>query len=163
MTYELRITDPVVTAQKVQVEIVMEPHHPTGNPPVPATPGAAGSDVVAAVEDTVVINNDGKAVMIPLGFKVALPVGFELQVRPRSGLAFKHSVTVANSPGTVDADYRGEVAALMINHGPEPLVVKRGDRIAQIVIAPVWHPQWVQKTELSDTERGAGGFGSTGV
>jgi dUTP pyrophosphatase len=100
--------------------------------------------------------------MVPTGLTIALPEGYEAQVRPRSGLAAKHGVTVLNAPGTVDADYRGEVAVLLINHGPEPFTIRRGERIAQMVIAQVARADFVSVTELSSTNRGAGGFGSTG-
>ncbi|HEY1383406.1 MAG TPA: dUTP diphosphatase, partial [Dongiaceae bacterium] len=99
----------------------------------------------------------------PTGLAIALPVGFEAQVRPRSGLALKHGVTVLNSPGTIDADYRGEVQVLLINHGSKPFAIRRGDRIAQMVVAPVTQIAWKQVEQLNETERGSGGYGSTGV
>ena len=101
--------------------------------------------------------------MVPTGIAVALPAGTEAQIRPRSGLAAKNGVTVLNSPGTIDADYRGEVGVILINHGKQPFTVTRGLRIAQMVVAPVRAIMWEEKTELDDTGRGAGGFGSTGV
>jgi dUTP pyrophosphatase len=104
----------------------------------------------------------GKHAMIPTGLTIALPPGYEAQVRPRSGLAAKHGVTVLNSPGTVDADYRGEVCVLLINHGDQPFPIRRGERIAQMVIAPVVQVELVPATSLSATDRGGGGFGSTG-
>jgi dUTP pyrophosphatase len=100
--------------------------------------------------------------MIPTGLTIALPPGYEAQVRPRSGLAAKHGVTVLNSPGTIDADYRGEISVLLINHGTEPFTVRRGERIAQMVIAPVSRAELVLSSSLSTTDRGSGGFGSTG-
>lgn len=104
----------------------------------------------------------GAVALVPTGFAYEIPPGFEMQVRPRSGLAFKHGVTVLNAPGTIDADYRGELKVLLINHGPEPFEIKPGERIAQIVVAPVSAAVFTEVRELSDTQRGAGGFGSTG-
>ena len=124
---------------------------------------AAGLDLLAAVPaDTPLILAPGKHAMVPTGLAIALPRGFEAQVRPRSGLAAKHGVTVLNSPGTVDADYRGEINVLLINHGDAPFPIKRGERIAQMVIAPVLQAQLIAVTALSETDRGSGGFGSTG-
>lgn len=132
--------------------------------PLPAyqTSQSAGMDLCAAVEADVVIE-PGRHTIIPTGFSIALPAGFEAQVRPRSGLAAKNGVTVLNSPGTIDADYRGEVGVILINHGAEAFTVSRGLRIAQLVIAPVRTVMWEEKETLEDTERGAGGFGSTGT
>ena len=132
--------------------------------PLPAyqTEHAAGMDLCAAVEADVVLA-PGAYAIIPTGFAIALPAGFEAQVRPRSGLAAKNAVTVLNSPGTIDADYRGEVGVILINHGQAAFTVTRGLRIAQMVIAPVRTIMWEEKAELTDTARGAGGFGSTGV
>lgn len=132
--------------------------------PLPAyvTPGAAGMDLPAAVTTPVTVD-PGRFVRIPCGFAVALPVGFEAQVRPRSGLAAKHGVTVLNAPGTIDSDYRGEVQVLLINHGPSPFLVERGMRIAQLVVAPVARVQWEDVDALPLTERDGGGFGHTGA
>ncbi len=132
--------------------------------PLPAyqTELSAGLDLSAAVEADVVLAPGAHAI-IPTGFAIALPAGFEAQVRPRSGLAAKHAVTVLNSPGTIDADYRGEVGVILINHGKEAFTVTRGLRIAQLVVAPVRTIMWEEKDDLADTARGAGGFGSTGV
>jgi dUTP pyrophosphatase len=133
--------------------------------PLPAyeTAGAAGMDLRAATEAAVpVILAPGSRAMVPTGLCIALPEGYEAQVRPRSGLAAKHGVTCLNSPGTVDADYRGELKVILINHGEEPFVIQRGERIAQMVIAPVVQASWVEADDLDDTARGAGGFGSTG-
>ena len=105
----------------------------------------------------------GARQLIPTGLAIALPAGFEAQVRPRSGLALKHGITVLNSPGTIDADYRGEVQVLLINHGQAPFVIKRGDRIAQMVVAPVTQIAWTIVEQLDQTERGSGGYGSTGI
>jgi dUTP pyrophosphatase len=104
----------------------------------------------------------GKYALVPTALTIALPPGYEAQVRPRSGLAAKHGITVLNSPGTIDADYRGEIGVLLINHGPADFTIKRGERIAQMVIAPVTHAELVVVAALSETERGSGGFGSTG-
>jgi len=133
--------------------------------PLPAyqTEHAAGFDLVAAVpEDGTLILDPSDRILVPTGLVFELPQGYEAQVRPRSGLALKHGVTVLNSPGTIDADYRGEVKVLLINLGSETFLVQRGDRIAQAVIAPVTHVEIAAATALSDTERGGGGFGSTG-
>ena len=124
---------------------------------------AAGLDLLAAVpEDAPMTLGPGKYAMVPTGLTIALPPGYEAQVRPRSGLAAKHGITVLNSPGTVDADYRGEVCVLLINHGDQPFPIRRGERIAQMVIAPVVQVELVPAASLSATERGSGGFGSTG-
>src|SRR5450755_1677641 len=143
------------------VAITLLPHAEMLGLPTYATQHAAGMDLCAAVHNDVLVE-PGKRVLVPTGLSIALPEGFEAQVRPRSGLALKHGVTVLNSPGTVDADYRGEVAVLLINHGPEPFTIRRGERIAQMVIAQVARADFVSVTELSSTNRGAGGFGSTG-
>jgi|SRR5918995_908291 dUTP pyrophosphatase len=124
---------------------------------------AAGLDMVAGVpEGQPVELKPGARALIPTGFALELPVGFEAQVRPRSGLAIKHGVTLLNSPGTVDADYRGELMVILVNHGREPFIVRRGDRIAQLVIAPVASVEIAAVEDLGATERGQGGFGSTG-
>ncbi len=126
-----------------------------------ATDGSAGMDICAAVENDLVIL-PASTVLIPTGFAIAVPAGYEAQVRPRSGLAIKHQVGILNSPGTVDSDYRGEVRIILSNFGTEPFVVRRGDRIAQMVIAPFVRADWVVQDELESTTRGAGGFGHTG-
>ena len=130
--------------------------------PAYQTADSAGLDLVAAVEAEMVLNPGARA-LVPTGLAIALPSGYEAQIRPRSGLAFKHGMTVLNSPGTVDADYRGEVKVLMINLGQEPFAVKRGERIAQMVVAPVTQIVWQPVADLDETARGAGGFGSTGT
>jgi dUTP pyrophosphatase len=126
------------------------------------TLGSAGMDLPAAIENTKVINPDER-VLIPTGFSLALPSSIEAQIRPRSGLALKNGVTVLNAPGTIDSDYRGEISILLINHGSEPFVINRGDRIAQMVIAQVAQPRLVEVKNLSKTVRGEGGYGSTGA
>jgi dUTP diphosphatase len=124
---------------------------------------AAGLDVVAGVpEGAPVAIPPGARALIPTGFALELPRGYEAQVRPRSGLALKHGITLLNSPGTIDSDYRGELMVILINHGAEPFLVRRGERIAQLVIAPVSHAEIVAAEELAATSRGPGGFGSTG-
>ena len=123
--------------------------------------GAAGLDLSAAVDKPLIIPPGGRA-LVPTGFAIALPAGHEGQVRPRSGLAVKHGVTVLNAPGTIDADYRGEVKVALINHGDEPFAVTRGMRIAQLVVAPVTVVRLIEAAELDETGRGDGGFGSTG-
>ena len=134
--------------------------HAEGLPlPAYATEGAAGMDLLAARE--MVIRPGGRA-LVPTGLAVAIPEGFEMQVRPRSGLALKHGVTVLNAPGTVDSDYRGEVGVILLNTGTEPFAIARGERIAQLVLAPVAQAAWSEVAELEATERGQGGFGSTG-
>ncbi|NCP20278.1 MAG: dUTP diphosphatase [Erythrobacter sp.] len=127
--------------------------------PVYATAGAAGMDVHAA-EDVELAAGARHAVAT--GFAVAIPEGYEIQVRPRSGLAFKHGVTVPNTPGTIDSDYRGELKVLLINHGSETFAIHRGDRVAQLVLAPVTRARFQEVEDLDETARGSGGFGSTG-
>ncbi len=132
--------------------------------PLPAyeTAGAAGLDLRAAIGEPVTLA-PGMRTLVATGLAMQLPAGFEGQVRPRSGLALRHGVTVLNAPGTVDSDYRGEVSVVLINHGSEPFTVTRGDRIAQLVIAPVSHARLSEVETLDETARGAGGYGSTGV
>jgi dUTP pyrophosphatase len=130
--------------------------------PAYATDGAAGMDLVAAI-DAAVLLAPGERRLIPTGLILELPRGFEAQVRPRSGLALKHGVTVLNSPGTIDSDYRGEVQVLLINHGNAAVAIARGDRIAQMVVAPVTSATLESRTDLTSTPRGSGGYGSTGT
>ncbi|MBW0144866.1 dUTP diphosphatase [Sphingomicrobium clamense] len=135
--------------------------HGEGLPlPAYATPGAAGMDVVSAEDVTI---EPGERHPVATGFRVAIPEGYEIQVRPRSGLAFKHGITVPNTPGTIDSDYRGELKVLLINHGPDPFEVKRGERVAQLVPAAVTLASFEEVDALDDTDRGHGGFGSTGT
>jgi dUTP pyrophosphatase len=129
--------------------------------PAPATSQSAGSDLAAAVDGDVVLA-PGERTLVPTGFAIALPAGYEGQVRPRSGLALRHGITVPNAPGTIDADYRGEIAVILMNQGTEPFTIRRGDRIAQLVVAPVTAVNWEEVPSLDETERGAGGFGHTG-
>ncbi len=131
--------------------------------PAYETAGAAGCDLRAAVpENAPLVLKPGARAMVPTALAVALPAGWEAQVRPRSGLAAKFGVSCVNAPGTIDADYRGEVSAILINHGTEDFIIRRGDRIAQMVIAPVWQARFEEVLSLDETERGEGGFGSTG-
>ena len=147
----------------VKVDIHQLPHGKGLALPAYQSAHAAGLDLLAAVpEDAPMVLAPGKHAMIPTGLTIALPKGYEAQVRPRSGLAAKHGVTVLNSPGTVDADYRGEINVLLINHGDQPFPIRRGERIAQMVIAQVTQVELVPVASLSTTDRGAGGFGSTG-
>ena len=146
----------------IAVSIQRLPHGADLPIPAPATGASAGADLLAAVAETVVLA-PGASALIPTGVAIQLPSGYEAQVRPRSGLAAKHGVTILNSPGTIDADYRGEIAVILINHCKVPFDVTRGMRIAQMVIAPVFRAQWREVDGLDDSERGAGGFGSTGT
>jgi len=132
--------------------------------PVPQTAQAAGADLCAALDwhDDLVLQ-PGARELVPTGFAIALPPGYEAQVRPRSGLAARHGVTVLNAPGTIDADYRGEIEVILVNLGQAPVTFRRGDRIAQLVVAPVSRPEFIESAELDDTVRGTGGFGSTGM
>jgi len=132
--------------------------------PLPAymSAGAAGADIVAAVDAPRTLA-PGERALIPTGFALEVPAGFEVQVRPRSGLAFKHGVTVLNAPGTIDSDYRGPVGVLLVNLGSEPFTIARGDRIAQLIVAPVARALFGEAAVIGASDRGAGGFGSTGV
>lgn len=144
---------------RVGVRIKRLPHGLDLDLPAYATTGAAGMDIVSAEAVTLA---PGMRHAVATGFAVAIPDGYEIQVRPRSGLALKHGVTVPNTPGTIDSDYRGELKVIMINHGADDFPIARGDRIAQLVLAPVTQAKWEEIGELDDTARGAGGFGSTG-
>lgn len=127
------------------------------------TAGAAGADLAAALAPGEIVEiAPGATAMIPTGFAIALPMGFEAQIRPRSGLAAKYGITVLNAPGTIDADYRGEIKVMLINHGKAPFEVRRGDRVAQMVVAPVSEVRFEEKDGLDETERGSKGHGSTG-
>lgn len=143
----------------VKVGVKRLPHGEGLPLPAYATDGAAGMDVVSAEEVTIA---PGARYAVATGLAMAIPPGFEIQVRPRSGLALKHGITVPNTPGTIDSDYRGELKVILINLGQEPFAIARGDRVAQLVLAPVVQAAWEEVAELDATERGAGGFGSTG-
>lgn len=146
------------------VSILIERMAHAADLPLPsyATPGSAGMDLYAALTDDLALF-PGERNRVPTGLKIALPHGYEAQVRPRSGLAAKQGITCLNTPGTIDADYRGEIQVILINLGAEPVTLRRGDRIAQMVIAPVTRAEWTEGLVEEDTERGAGGFGHTGV
>ena len=146
-------------ADRVTVRIKRLPHGEGLDLPAYATDGAAGMDVVSAEDVTIA---PGMRHAVATGLAAAIPAGYEIQVRPRSGLALKHGISVPNAPGTIDSDYRGEMKVILINHGSEPFVIDRGDRIAQLVLAPVTLGSWDEVDELDDTERGTDGFGSTG-
>jgi dUTP pyrophosphatase len=150
-------------SKTVKIEVATLPHFEGLALPAYETALSAGMDLRAAVpEDEPMTVAAGQRVLAPTGLTIALPAGYEAQIRPRSGLALKHGVTCLNTPGTIDADYRGEVKVILINLGQEPFVIKRGERIAQMVIAPVTQGEWNAVKTLSETARGAGGFGSTG-
>ncbi len=150
-------------SEAVKIEVLQLPNGAGLALPAYQSALAAGLDLLAAIpEDAPVILAPGKYALVPTGLAIALPPGYEAQVRPRSGLAARHGVTVLNAPGTVDADYRGEIGVPLINHGEAPFTVRRGERIAQMVIAPVVQAELVPVTTLSTTARGSGGFGSTG-
>lgn len=143
----------------IKVEVKRLPHGAGLPLPAYATTGAAGMDVVSAESVTLA---PGARHAVATGLALAIPQGYEVQVRPRSGLALKHGITVPNTPGTIDSDYRGELKVILINHGAEPFVIQRGDRVAQLVLAPVVQAAWDEVAELDATTRGEGGFGSTG-
>jgi deoxyuridine 5''-triphosphate nucleotidohydrolase (dut) len=150
-------------SSNVTIDIRQLPHAEGLALPAYQSAHAAGLDLLAAVpEDAPLMLAPGQYALVPTGLTIALPPGYEAQVRPRSGLAAKHGVTVLNSPGTIDADYRGEIGVLLINHGAAPLTIRRGERIAQMVIAAVVQAELVPVISLSATDRGSGGFGSTG-
>ncbi len=153
----------MIASTPISVRLRRLPHAEGLPLPDYETEGSAGMDVRAAVpEEAPVTLAPGSRAMVPTGLTIALPEGYEAQMRPRSGLAAKHGVTCLNSPGTIDSDYRGELQVILINHGHEPFVIRRGERIAQMVIAPVVQAVWVEAEALDDTVRGVGGFGSTG-
>lgn len=148
-------------AESVAVAVTILPHG--GGLPLPqyASAAAAGVDLVAALDQPLVLEPGARAA-VPTGIALALPAGYEAQVRPRSGLALKHGIAVLNSPGTIDADYRGEIRVILANLGAEPVTLKRGERVAQLVVAPVSRIAWQPVADLPASRRGAGGFGSTG-
>jgi dUTP pyrophosphatase len=148
--------------ESIEIEIVRLGHARDLPLPDYATTAAAGADLLAAIDQPIELASLERRI-VPTGISIALPVGFEAQVRPRSGLAAKHGVTVANAPGTIDADYRGEVGVILVNLGKEPFRIERGMRIAQMVIARHARAAWREVASLDETTRGAGGFGSTGV
>jgi len=145
----------------IRIPLVREPHARDLPLPRPESKAAAGVDLRAAVEEDVRLD-PGERRLIPTGLRIALPEGFEAQIRPRSGLALRHGILVPNSPGTIDADYRGEIQVILMNAGADPFSISRGDRIAQLVVAAVQQPEWDVVEALDVTERGDGGFGHTG-
>ena len=150
-------------SQPIPVQITTLPHFEGLTLPAYETELSAGMDVRAAIpHDAPIVLQPGRRHLTPTGIAIALPPGFEAQMRPRSGLALKHGITCLNSPGTIDADYRGELKVILINLGQEPFTISRGERIAQIVIAPVTQARWDVVSSLPESGRGAGGFGSTG-
>ena len=146
-------------SDKITIKVINE-----GGQPLPgyATANAAGMDVRADLETPVAIA-PGCRMLIPTGLRVQIPEGYEMQMRPRSGLALKHGITLVNTPGTIDADYRGPVGVILINLSDTPFVIQPGERICQAVVAPVMHVQWEQTDVLTETDRGEGGFGHTGI
>jgi len=146
---------------KIKVKLVKLPHF-KGTLPAYQSSLAAGFDVRAQIDEVMTVR-PGEKVLVPTGLSFEIPAGFEIQARPRSGLAAKNGITLLNSPGTIDADYRGEVKIILINHGNADFVIRDQDRIAQLVVAPVWQAEFQVEDVLSETARGAGGFGSTGV
>ena len=149
---------------KIGVKLVTLAHFEGLDLPEYATIGSAGLDVRAAIDaDAPITLKPGERKLIATGLKMEIPLNYEVQVRPRSGLAFKHGVTVANAPGTIDSDYRGEVGVLLINLGQKDYVIERGERVAQLILAPVVQMEFHKVESLSKTDRGAGGYGSTGV
>lgn len=148
---------------KVTVSVCPLPHFEGLDLPAYETIGSAGMDVRAAVsQEEPILLQAGERAMIPTGLSVAIPQGYEIQVRPRSGLAAKHGLTCLNTPGTIDSDYRGEIKVILINLGQDAFTIQRGERIAQLVLAPVTQLAWIEVAALDKTDRGAGGFGSTG-
>jgi len=151
----------MATAETVRVRFSRLAHAAGLALPAPASAGSVGLDLRAAIDDETTLS-PGRRLLVPTGFAVALPPGHEGQVRPRSGLAARHGVTVVNAPGTIDSDYRGEILVALVHLGDEPVMLRRGDRIAQLVVAPVAVVEVEEVAVLDETDRGAGGFGSTG-
>lgn len=148
--------------ERIKVPIRKLPHAVDLPLPQYMTPGSAGMDLLAAVDEEVILAK-GEFRPVPTGIAIALPEGFEAQVRPRSGLAARFGITTLNTPGTIDSDYRGEIKVILINHGPGDFIIRRGERLAQLVIARVARVEWEVKGKLPETERGEGGFGHTGI
>ncbi len=148
--------------ESIVVEVTREPGCEDLPLPTYATAHAAGMDLHAAVAEPRVLA-PGERALVPTGLRIALPPGYEAQVRPRSGLAIRHGIGLLNAPGTIDADYRGEIRVILINLSQEPFTIERGDRIAQLIVAPVTWATWTLTDSLTETERGEGGFGHTGV
>lgn len=146
---------------QIRVDITIEPHGEGLPLPAYESENAAGMDLRAAIPSPITLQ-PGERVLVPTGIRIALPAFTEAQVRPRSGLALRHGLSLLNTPGTIDADYRGEIKVILVNHGTEPYSINRGDRIAQLIVAPVHHVTWNQVSKLDDTVRGSGGFGHSG-
>ncbi len=160
---EVIIKKTITNDDDIEVELKPLDHAVGLKLPTYATSNSAGMDLTAAIKEAIELDS-GERVLVPTGLAIALPHGFEAQIRPRSGLAINHGVTVLNSPGTIDSDYRGEIKVILINHGKEPFTVKRGMRIAQMVVERYTHVNWIVASQLEDNdERGEGGFGSTGT
>ncbi len=159
---EISLLNISMSADTLRVKIMRLPGSEGLPLPEPASGGAACVDLVACIEDRVMMN-PGDSALIPTGLCLEIPEGYEAQVRPRSGLALRYGVTILNSPGTVDSDYRGEIGVILINHGKRPFTVRRGDRIAQLAFTGVCKPEFEEVARLEDSGRGAGGFGHTGV
>lgn len=147
----------------MQIPVAIKRIRPGTSHPLPCymTPHSAGMDLYADLTEDLVVH-PGERILVPTGIAIALPEGFEAQIRPRSGLALKHGISLVNAPGTIDADYRGEISVILINHGREPFRLNRGERVAQMVVAPFTRVVWEERDELENTDRGAGGFGHTG-
>tara|TARA_B100001996_G_C18632567_1_gene582363 strand:- start:57 stop:539 length:483 start_codon:yes stop_codon:yes gene_type:complete len=145
----------------IRILVKRLPHGANLDLPTLATPGSAGADLLAALQEPISIAPSARK-LIPTGISIQLPFGFEAQIRPRSGLAINNGLTILNSPGTIDSDYRGEIKVILANLSSKPVSIKRGMRIAQLIIAPIIQPIWEEVTELEDTKRGKDGFGSTG-
>ncbi|MFT8674296.1 MAG: dUTP diphosphatase [Acetobacter sp.] len=156
------MTEHTLPATALVLKVQRLPHALDLPLPSYATQGAAGMDLLAAIDAPLVLEPGARA-LVPTGLRIALPAGYELQVRPRSGLALKHGIVLPNAPGTIDEDYRGELGIIIMNAGAEPFVIERGMRVAQGVLAPVFRATWEECDTLDDTARGAGGFGSTGT
>ena len=148
-----------ITTMSIQVSVINRSHHPL---PQYATPLSAGMDLRANLETPITIQ-PGQRLLVPTGLYIALPEGYEAQIRPRSGPAIKHGITVLNSPGTIDADYRGEINIILVNLSEKPFTIEDGERIAQMVVARHDRAEWVETTVLDETQRGSGGFGHTGT
>ena len=149
--------------EEIQVRIVRLRETDADIPlPQYATAGSAGMDICAAVNEDIILA-PGETLLVPTGFAVELPLGYEAQIRPRSGLAIKHQIGILNSPGTIDSDYRGEVKIILTNFGKAPFVIKRGDRIAQMVVSSYSRVEWQEVSELQQSSRGSGGFGHSGI
>lgn len=146
----------------VNAQVRVKKLNPRAKLPVYASEGSAGCDVSALLESDIILS-PGSRVLIPTGLAFSIPPGFEIQVRPRSGLALRHGISLVNSPGTIDQDYRGELSIILINHGQEAFVLHDGDRIAQLILAPVSRASFKEEKDLDSTSRGSGGFGSTGI